>query len=178
MNTRRLVTDAALVALYVVLSLFVANLGYLKLTFESFAVLVAALMFGWADGLAVGALGGFINQMLTYGMSVTTILWILPNMIRGLMVGLYASRHGFDLSMRQTAMIVLVSSLVVTTLNTLALWLDGIIFHYPVAFTVGTIALRYVNSLVMVAVYTLVTPKTVQILRRANMWKPGGGKAE
>ena len=63
MNTRRLVTDAALVALYVVLSLFVANLGYLKLTFESFAVLVAALMFGWADGLAVGALGGFINQI-------------------------------------------------------------------------------------------------------------------
>ena len=111
-------------------------------------------------------------------MSVTTILWILPNMIRGLMVGLYASRHGFNLSMRQTAGIVLVSSLVVTTLNTLALWLDGIIFHYPVAFTVGTIALRYVNSLVMVAVYTLVTPKTVQILRRANMWKPGGGKAE
>ena len=67
MNTKRLVTVAVLIALYTVLSLFSANLGLIKLTFESFPVLVASLMFGWVDGLLVGAVGGLLNQMLTYG---------------------------------------------------------------------------------------------------------------
>ena len=65
MNTKRLVTVAVLIALYTVLSLFSANLGLIKLTFESFPVLVASLMFGWVDGLLVGAVGGLLNQMLT-----------------------------------------------------------------------------------------------------------------
>ena len=46
MNTKRLVTVAVLIALYTVLSLFSANLGLIKLTFESFPVLVASLA-GW-----------------------------------------------------------------------------------------------------------------------------------
>ena len=84
MNTKRLVTVAVLIALYTVLSLFSANLGLIKLTFESFPVLVASLMFGWVDGLLVGAAGGLLNQMLTYGFTVTTLMWILPNAMRGL----------------------------------------------------------------------------------------------
>lgn len=171
MNARRLVTNAVLIALYVVLSLFSASLGMLKLTFESFPVLVGALLYGWADGLLIGALGGFLNQLLTYGLSVTTLLWMLPNMARGLLVGLYAQKHGFAPSLRQTAGIVLASSLLVTTLNTAILWLDGLIFHYPTAFTLGVIGLRYLSSVVMAVAYMLVTPKTVQLLRAA-----GGGR--
>ena len=93
MNTKRLVTVAVLIALYTVLSLFSANLGLIKLTFESFPVLVASLMFGWVDGLLVGAVGGLLNQMLTYGFTVTTLMWILPNAVRGLLVGLVARLH-------------------------------------------------------------------------------------
>ena len=100
MNTKRLVTVAVLIALYTVLSLFSANLGLIKLTFESFPVLVASLMFGWVDGLLVGAVGGLLNQMLTYGFTVTTLMWILPNAVRGLLVGLYAKKHGLDLTMK------------------------------------------------------------------------------
>ena len=125
MNTKRLVTVAVLIALYTVLSLFSANLGLIKLTFESFPVLVASLMFGWVDGLLVGAVGGLLNQMLTYGFTVTTLMWILPNAVRGLLVGLYAKKHGLDLTMKQTAGIVLATSLLVTALNTVALYIDS-----------------------------------------------------
>ena len=165
MNTKRLVTVAVLIALYTVLSLFSANLG---LTFESFPVLVASLMFGWVDGLLVGAVGGLLNQMLTYGFTVTTLMWILPNAVRGLLVGLYAKKHGLDLTMKQTAGIVLATSLLVTALNTVALYIDSQIFHYPISLTVGAIALRFLSSVVMAAVYTLVTPRTVALLHRAN----------
>ena len=145
MNTKRLVTVAVLIALYTVLSLFSASLGLIKLTFESFPVLVASLMFGWVDGLLVGAVGGFLNQMLTYGFTVTTLM-----------------------SMKQTAGIVLATSLLVTALNTVALYIDSQIFHYPISLTVGAIALRFLSSVVMAAIYTLVTPRTVALLRRAG----------
>lgn len=168
MNTKRLVTVAALIALYTVLSLVSANLGAVKLTFESFPVLVAALMFGWADGLLVGAVGGFLNQMLTFGLSVTTLMWIIPNMVRGALVGLYAKKHQYNLTLKQTAGIVLATSLLVTALNTVALYVDSRIFHYPISLTVGAIALRFVSSVVMAAIYTLVTPRTVALLRRAG----------
>ena len=152
MNTKRLVTVAVLIALYTVLSLFSANLGLIKLTFESFPVLV----------------GGLLNQMLTYGFTVTTLMWILPNAVRGLLVGLYAKKHGLDLTMKQTAGIVLATSLLVTALNTVALYIDSQIFHYPISLTVGAIALRFLSSVVMAAIYTLVTPRTVALLHRAN----------
>ena len=171
MNTRRLVTNAVLIAIYTVLSLYSVNLGVLKLSFASFPILVSALLYGWADGLIVGALGGLLNQLLTYGLSVTTLMWILPGMVRGLMVGLYAQKRGFQLSLKQTAGIVLASSLAVTALKTVALWVDGLIFHYPVALTAGAIALRFASSILMAVVYTLVTPRTVQLLRAA-----AGGK--
>ena len=160
MNTKRLVTVAVLIALYTVLSLFSANLGLIKLTFESFPVLVASLMFGWV--------GGLLNQMLNYGFTVTTLMWILPNAVRGLLVGLYAKKHGLDLTMKQTAGIVLATSLLVTALNTVALYIDSQIFHYPISLTVGAIALRFLSSVVMAAIYTLVTPRTVALLHRAN----------
>ena len=67
MNTRRLVTDAVLIALYVVLNFYTIRLGWLNISLAAFPILVAALLYGWADGLIVGAMSGFISQLLTYG---------------------------------------------------------------------------------------------------------------
>ena len=169
MTVRRLVTNAILIALYVVLNMYSVRLGFLNITFAAFPIIVAALLFGWVDGLAVGAVGGFLNQLLTYGLSATTVMWMLPSMARGLIIGIYAKKHDCRLNMKQTAVIVFISSLVVTALNTLALYVDAQIFHYPVALTAGTIALRFVSSIVMAAIYTLIAPKTIELLRRAGV---------
>ena len=166
MNTRRLVTDAVLIALYVVLNFYTIRLGWLNISLAAFPILVAALLYGWADGLIVGAMSGFISQLLTYGLSVTTIMWMLPTLVRGLMVGLYATKRGFDLNRKQIGFIVLVSCLVVTLLNTAALYADSLI--YPVALTLGTIALRLVSSVVMAVIFTIITPKAIQLLRAAG----------
>ena len=94
-------------------------------------MLVASLMFGWVDGLLVGAVGGFLNQMLTYVFTVTTLMWIFPNAVRGLLVGLYAKKHGLNLSMKQTSGIVLATSLLVTALNTACLLYTSIAARFP-----------------------------------------------
>ena len=95
-TTRRLALDAMLSAMFVVLSLISISLPNMKITLDALPVLVASLLFGPLDGLSVGLIGSFLNQLLTYGLSPTTLLWILPAGLRGLLVGLYAKRHQFE----------------------------------------------------------------------------------
>ena len=86
-TTRRIATDAMLSAMFVCLSFISINIGNaMKISVDSLPILVAALLLGPLDGLAVGLVGSFLNQLLTYGLSVTTVLWILPAGLRGLVV--------------------------------------------------------------------------------------------
>ena len=74
-STRRIATDAMLAAMYVCLSYVSLSIGNsMKITLDSLPILVAALLLGPLDGLAVGLTGSFLSQLLTYGLSATTIL--------------------------------------------------------------------------------------------------------
>mgnify|MGYP002512143415 CR=1 FL=1 len=89
-TAKRLAMDAVLIALYVALSMLAIVLGGFKLTFEHLPVIICAVMFGPVDAMLVGGLGELINQMLTFGFTPTTILWMTPAMFRGLSMGLCA----------------------------------------------------------------------------------------
>ena len=172
MRTRRMAIDAVCVALYVILSsayCSVSVLGVLKFSFAAFPIFVISLLYGPADGLLVACVGALVEQLLSYGIGPTTILWMIPPVVRALMVGLYARRKGFDLNLRQTAMIVLVSSLVVTTLNTGAIYLDAKVWGYPDNLTYVVVAWRYLSSLILSVLYTLVTPAAVKLIRRGKI---------
>ena len=89
-TAKRLAMNAVMVALYFVLSMMAVPVGGFKLTFEHLPIILCAVFFGPLDAVIVGALGEFINQMLTFGFTPTTILWMAPAMIRGLSMGLGA----------------------------------------------------------------------------------------
>ena len=171
MNARRLTTNAVGIALFILLSYLSVELVVFKLSFASFPIIVASLLFGCVDGMAVGGVGEFIHQLLTYGLTPTTVLWVLPALVRGLIVGLYAQRHGCALSLKQTAVIVLVSSLVVTALNTVVWYADAAIVGYPIEFTFASIVLRFVNSIVTAAILTAVSPQAVNLIRKSGAGK-------
>ena len=123
----------------------------------------------WADGLIVGAMSGFISQLLTYGLSATTAMRMLPTLVRSPLVSLYTTKRSFKLSLKQVSLSVLVSCLVATLLNTAALYVDGLICHSPVALTLGTSALCFASPLfVMAGIFTLVTLKTIPLLYAAD----------
>ena len=167
MTTKRLVTNAMLIAAYFVFTLLTIDVVAVKVTFASLPVLIAALLFGPVDGLIVGLLGSFLDQMLKWGFTATTLLWILPAGVRGLMVGLYAWRKGNRMTQRQTIGIVSVSALVVTTLNTLVWYIDSLVYHYPYVFAVwGTFA-RYIVGILTALVFALILPKLLIVLRKA-----------
>ena len=90
-TVRRLVLDAVLVALYVLLGFLKIPIGnMLRINLASFAVTVCAVAFSPIDGLIVGFMGEFLSQILgPYGMTPTTALWALPEAVRGLLLGVF-----------------------------------------------------------------------------------------
>lgn len=165
-KTKRLSVDAMLAAMFFVLSLFSINLPGMKITLDSLPILVAAALFGPVDGLAVGLVGSFLNQMITYGFTATTILWILPAGLRGLLVGLYAKAHGYSMSLRQTIFITVATALLVTALNTLLLYIDSWVYSYSYVAALPTVVLRIIAGIITAVVFSLLLPTILSALRR------------
>ena len=172
-KTKRLALDAMLSAMFVVLSLFSINLPGMKITLDSLPILVGAALLGPVDGLAIGLVGSFLNQMITYGFTATTLLWIIPAGLRGLLVGLYARRHGFDMSPGQTVFITIATALLVTALNTFFMYVDSWVYSYSYAAALATLALRILSGILTAVLFSLLLPTILKTLRRLlGMGKP------
>ena len=85
----RITVCAMCAALYFVLGLVSVKAGNLRLTFASLPTLICAALYGpgWAAGSA--ALGEFLNQWLSYGLMPTTAMWMIPPVVRALLMGLW-----------------------------------------------------------------------------------------
>ena len=159
MKTKQMTTDAVLAAMCAVLGMISLDFGNLKITFESLPIIIGALLFGPIDGLAIGGIGTLIYQLLRYGVSATTMLWILPYLLCGLAVGAYAKKNDFDLSMKKLCFIVIISELMVMLLNTGVMYIDSKIYgYYAFAYIFGTFVIRLVISIAKSLVFTAIIP--------------------
>ena len=166
-KTRQLALNAVLAAMCAALGYLSLDFGNLKITFESVPILIGALLFGGLDGAAIGAVGTLIYQLLRYGITVTTPLWILPYVLCGLVVGIYARRHDFQLSQWQVIFIVVLAELMVTGINTLALIVDAKIYgYYTPTLITGALLLRLVLCVGKALVYAFVLPPLLAQLRK------------
>ena len=157
-KTKRMATNAMLAALYFALSMLAVPVGGLKLTFEHLPVIIAAVMFGPVDALIIGGLGELANQMMTYGLTPTTVLWMTPAMFRGLSMGLcakYLRKHvGADAVIAKklpVAFLVacVVSGLICSLLNTFTLYVDSKMYgYYSYALVFGVFWIRMAASAV------------------------------
>jgi ECF transporter S component (folate family) len=159
-----------LIALYVVLSVLTPiKLQNFKFTFEALPVLIGALLGGPLDGLAVGGIGSFIYQLLFsgYGLTVTTPLWVLPHALSGLIVGLYAKARRYDYSFVSVVIIAALSALLVTALNTLALYIDAKVFgYYSNALVFGSLPLKILTGIILAVLFSLILPQLLKTLKR------------
>ena len=178
-KTRRLVLDAVLVALYFALSMIAVPIGGLKLTFEHLPVIICALLFGPVDAVLVGALAELINQMLTFGFTPTTILWMAPAMFRGLSMGLaavYAKKSlGLDALLEKKApvaflVVCVISGLICSLLNTFTLYVDSKMFgYYSYAMVFGVLWIRLAASAASSVLMSVVAKPVVTALRKAKV---------
>src|SRR5574344_1932457 len=134
----RLSLDAMFVALYFVLAKITVPLGNIHLTLASLPILISALLFGVGDTVFIAALGEFLIQIFSYGFSITLPIWLLGPVIRGLIIAVAASlfrKKGKELDHHPFAyyLTTLSAAIVVTAVNTLAMYLDALIIGYPVS---------------------------------------------
>ena len=159
MKSRQISMDAVLCAMCAVLGAVSLELGNFKISFESLPVMIGALLFGPVDGFLIGGIGTFIYQILRYGFSVTTVLWIAPYAICGLLMGLYARRKGFSLSNGQTALAVSLGCVLIFVLNTGVMYVDSIVYqYYSAVYIFGSLPLRTVICVVKAVAFSVVMP--------------------
>ena len=177
-SVRRIAIDAVLIAMFFGLSLLSVQLGGIKITFASLPTIICAMLFGPIDGFLVGFLGAFLEQMLKFGFTATTMLWILPPAIRGLFIGLCAvllRKHMSVDSILQTKrpyvyfIFCILSGIIVSTLNTLVFYVDAKIYHsYEYHMIFGVFWIRIAAGIVSSLLMALVALPVVAALKRAN----------
>lgn len=178
-TVRRIVLDAVMVAMYNALALLSLTLGGLKISLEALPVVVCAVLFGPADAAMVGGLGEFMNQMLTYGFTATTLLWVFPAVARGLLIGLCLKPLKKNTSLedlfrgkRMVAYyaICLLSAVLVSCCNTFTLYVDSNLYgYYSYAMVFGSFILRILTGLVSTSVMATITIPLALAVKRAKL---------
>lgn len=165
-SARRMTSLAMLTALYVALSLVATlNLWWIRISVDSLPILVAAMLFGPAGGMLVGLLGSFLNQLLTYGLTATTVLWILPAAVRGLLVGV-AVKYCKKLTALNTCLIFTGSALLTTVINTGVMYVDSIVGgYYTKEYVFGGLLTRLGSGVLIALVMSFAVPPLANLLR-------------
>ena len=83
---------ALLTAMMVLLKRTIAiETPYIKINFASLPIMLGAMLFGPVEGMVVGLLGELIAQITgPYGLAPTTVLYVAPAAVRGVVVGMGA----------------------------------------------------------------------------------------
>lgn len=179
-TTRRIAMNAVMIALYVCLAMLVSlTVGGVRITVRSLPVIFCAVAFGPLDAALVGFLGEFLSQMLTYGFTATTLLWILPYLLQGLFVGIFAKllnkRLGVDALAQRSRSISLIvicilSAEIVACFNTLALYVDSKMFgYYSYLMVFGSFWLRAVLGVATGTIIAIIVTPVVQALKKARI---------
>ena len=136
-----------------------------KISLNAFPVIVAAVCFGPVWGAATGFIGAFIGQLITYGITATTLLWTLPAVIRGLAVGLMFI--AFKKSLKRLPLILncVISALLVTACNTVVMYIDSKIFGYPAALFGIMLLSRILSGIATSAVIAVILPPIVRKIK-------------
>lgn len=153
-KTRQITLAAMMAALSIALDQLSLHNNTTKVTLYSFPLLLTGLMFGPLVGGIAGFVAGFIIQLL-YGLDITTPLWMLAPIAWGLISGLISySFKNKRSSLKAVVIIVLVTSLACTAINTGCLYLDGLIKNYPTPYVIAQLGTRIFTSLVLCIPYT------------------------
>ena len=171
-NTLKISICAVLSAMYVGLDLLAVSLsapfgGTLKISVSGLPVIIAAILFGPLWGGAVGFVGAFIGQMLSYGFTATTILWVMPATLRGIAMGLLFILFKKSLQPYILVIETVLSALLVTAINTLVMYIDAKIYKYPVTLLGIALVNRILAGIITAIVFAVIVPPIIKLVKKA-----------
>ncbi len=158
---RRICIDGMLAGLYVALIYLTINFGNVRIGLGSTPVVLCALLFGPIDAVTVAMVGEFIAQVMRYGFTLTTPLWVIVPALRGLIIGIVAHifrKKGMVLHKKPVFYFLtcIVAALVVTAANTATMLLDATIYQYPYALVAWETLIRFGTGMLTAVVVALV----------------------
>ena len=172
----RICGDGMLLAMYIVLSTLTVRLTpNLQIAFTGLTIIMAVVLYGLPDAILIAVLGSFIGQARgAYGLSITTPLWMVPPILRAVVFGIAYEiflKKGIKLEDKKVLFIVfaIIAGLVTTIANTGAIFLDAMIFEYPVSMAVVESIFRFVSSILSSVFIALVTLPIIYALKNANL---------
>lgn len=137
-NLKMLCLSAIMAAIYCGLDYLAVSVsapfgGGLKISISGLPVIIVAIFGGPIWGAATGFVGAFLGQIISYGLTPMTLLWVLPAVVRGLSVGLLFSLFKKSTKPSVLILITCISSVLVTILNTVAKIVDFAVYgaYYP-----------------------------------------------
>ena len=172
-QVRLMCLSAIMAALYVGLDFLAVSIsapfgGNLKISLSGLPVIISAVFAGPIWGALTGLVGAFTGQMITYGFTATTVLWVLPAIVRGISVGLMF--RAFKKSYKPLTLIIItcVSSLLVTLFNTGAMLVEQKIYGYYssyVAIFAGVPA-RVFTGIITAVIFSLMLPTIIDSVKK------------
>jgi ECF transporter S component (folate family) len=170
-KTKMLCVAAVFAAMYVgldYLSTAISSFsgGTMKLSLSGLPVIIAAILLGPVWGAAVGFVGAFVGQMISYGFTATTLLWVLPAVVRGLSVGLLYIAFKRSEKIYILTVEVVISAMLVTAFNTLAMYIDTVVYKYSMAIFGMALVNRVIAAVVTSVVFAVILPPILKALRK------------
>ncbi len=170
--TKKLCLSAVMAAFYVGFD-YLATVfssvfsGTIKISLSGFPIIIAAIVAGPIWGMASGFVGAFIGQMITYGFTATTLLWVLPAVIRGAATGLLFIAFKRSCKTYILAVETVISSLLVTTCNTFVMYVDSKLYnYYSYAYVFGGLIPRILSGIITAVVFAVLLPPIIKVLKK------------
>lgn len=146
--------SSLMAAFSIALDLFSLRTDTSRFTIYALPLLLTGIMFGPLAGALAGLAEGLIIQLITYGLTPTTILWIIAPMCWGLISGLINKLFKNKYSNLKTIINVFITSFIVLFINTISLILDGLIYHYSTAFVYTNLSIRIIVCIIIAILYS------------------------
>ena len=170
----RLAMNALFVALYFILGTYLSFKipGAVQISFSTIPLLLCAFLFTPVDAVTVAVLGTLLEQILDpspYGF-MTLPMWLVPNAVLAVVVALGAIRirkmESRKTALVCTAVLIVCAEVLLTALNTAALYVDGYLLGYSVKALHLLLPTRVANCFVRAAISCVVCLALIPPLRR------------
>lgn len=125
----------------------------------------------------MGLLGEFIAQITgPYGLAPTTVLYVAPAAVRGVVVGmgaLWCRRTGRRMESRPVVCyaVGVVGAVLTTVANTVSIWLESVMYHTEFMVHIPFLPARFANGIITALAVTTVCIPLVHALRRSGVVK-------
>ena len=173
---RRLALSGVLAALYLALCYLDISFGRYKITLAATVIYFVSFCFGPADCFFVCFVGVFLDQLL-YGLAPTTLLWMLPPLLRPILINpitYHYGKKGIHMEDKKILSIslIIISSLLVSATNSLVFYLDSLIIGYPYKAVLLDNILQAIITMGTGALEAFLLFPLVKAIRKANLLPP------